>query len=142
MKNQTQAATSEPNNSFDKTLREIRSGLLLDECSQSLENLVAAVLDTGKKGKLTIKMTVKPASKGEAVCVMIEDELTVVLPTIDKPSTIFYADDNHVLQRSDPRQKELELREIGRRPEVPLGTPQPISTPQAVAESMAESVAQ
>ncbi len=100
------------NNTFDKTLRELRHGSALTELSESLAAVVAAVRATGKKGKLKLELSICPASKGETVCVMIEDTITTKLPQLEKPVSVFYSDEQNMLHRVDPRQKELELRSV------------------------------
>jgi len=99
-------------NTFDKTLREVRGGLVVSELSQKLGEVVGAVRATGKGGKLTLELKIRPASKGETVCVMVEDEIKVSLPKPEKATSVFYATESNLLERSDPRQKEFELREV------------------------------
>ena len=43
---------------------DIRRGSFLDECTDELQRVVAAVEETGKAGKLVIEIAVTPASKG------------------------------------------------------------------------------
>lgn len=99
-------------NAFDRTLRDIRAGESLTELSEKLSELVAAVRATGKGGKLKYELTVKPASKGETVALMIVDNIDVKLPKSERAANIFFANDQNLLQRSDPRQRELELRSV------------------------------
>lgn len=99
-------------NSFDRTLREMRNGQCVEELSEQLAGLVAAVRLTGRGGSLTFKLTVKPASRGETVALMLTDDVNVKMPKAERPSNIFFANENNLLQRSDPRQKELELRSV------------------------------
>jgi hypothetical protein len=108
---------AEIGNAFDKTLRELRGGFAMSELSERLGEVVAAVRLTGKKGKLRLELEVKPASRGETVCVMVEDEISTKIPKPDRITTIFYADEQNLLQRQDPRQKEFELRTV-KAPEV------------------------
>jgi hypothetical protein len=103
---------SEINNSFDKTLRELRHGAALDDCSKALAEVVAAVRATGKPGKLKLELSIVPTSRGDARCVTVHDDVAVKLPKGEKAITIFYADDENLLQRNDPRQRELALRQV------------------------------
>ncbi len=107
-------------NTFDKTLREIRAGLVITELSQKLSELVAAVRATGKGGKLRLDLAIKPASKGETVCVMVEDDITVKLPKPERANTIFYSTEDNLLQRNDPRQSEFELKEVPQAQDEPI----------------------
>jgi len=108
-------------NSYEQTLREMRHGRSLAELSEELARLVAAVRDTGKAGSLTYKLTVKPASAGESITVQLEDE---VVPKVPKPArgvSIFFANDDNQLQRTDPRQREFDIREVPK-----TATPEPV----------------
>lgn len=108
---------SEVSNTFEMTLREIRGGGALTELSTKLAELVAAVRATGKAGKLRLEIAVTPASRGEAVCLMLDDDISLKLPRLEKASSIFFATDQNLLQRQDPRQKEFELREVNPAPQ-------------------------
>lgn len=107
---------TEIDNTFTTMLAEVRSGFALTELSEKLSELVSAVRASGKGGKLRLELSVTPASRGETVCVMVEDDITLKLPKPEKANTIFFSTDRNLLQRSDPRQSELKLREV----EVPV----------------------
>jgi hypothetical protein len=93
---------------FIDTLREIRRGVSLDELSDEVTALVASVRETGRPGKLSYVLTVKPASKGDTNTLMILDAIKVTAPVLERATTVFYATTNNELQRNDPRQPELE----------------------------------
>lgn len=107
-------------NSYEQTLREMRHGRSLAELSEQLALLVAAVRDTGKQGSLTYKIIVKPASAGDVVTVQLEDDVKPNLPKRPRGNSIFYANDNNTLQRTDPRQREFDIREV---PKPEMGAP-------------------
>lgn len=92
---------------FLGTLKEIRQGQSLHELSEHLASLVEAVRATGRKGSLSYTLTVKPASKGETVTLMVEDAVTVKRPNPERGTTVFFAATDNTLQRNDPRQPEL-----------------------------------
>lgn len=89
------------------TFREIRRGDLVTDLSLELHDLVAAVRGTGKRGTLTLSLTIRPASAGDVNLLMLEDDIKVTLPKASKAATVLYATDDNVLQRKDPRQPEL-----------------------------------
>lgn len=98
---------------FITTLRDLRQGLALDDLGDQLVGLVAHVRSTGRAGKLTLTLTVKPASKGNTDVLAIEDAVTVKLPKAETGSTILYATSDNQLSRKDPRQPELSgLRDV------------------------------
>jgi hypothetical protein len=99
-------------NGFEVTLREMRGGRSLNELSEKLAELVAAVKQTGKAGSITYKLKVKPASAGDLVTLQLEDDLKPKIPELARGASIFFADDANVLQRTDPRQKEFTLTTV------------------------------
>lgn len=100
------------NNAFARTLQEVRSGYALSEASEKLAELVNAVRLTGRQGELVLRLRVKPASRGETVTLMVEDECSLKMPKADRPQTVFFAGEGNLLQRNDPRQQDLEFRTV------------------------------
>ena len=99
---------------FYDFLREQRSGVLHDQLSDGLQDLVAACVELGRPGKLILTLTVQPS--GDVI--MVLDEITAKPPkVINRPSVFFATPDNN-LQRTDPRQSALELRAL---PSIPSG---------------------
>lgn len=97
---------------FFETLRELRGGKTQDELADALNKVVAAVRDTGKPGRLTLAITVTPASKGDVSTVFLTDAVTVKAPELDRPATLFFATVENNLQRQDPNQRALDLRSV------------------------------
>ena len=97
---------------FFHTLRELRAGMTLEDLSGEMAKVVQAVRETGKKGSLTLTLTVKPPRKGGAVYLTVEDEITAKVPTLDHSDTVFFFGPNGALTRSDPSQQDLPLRSI------------------------------
>jgi hypothetical protein len=98
-------------NAFTRLLSEFREGASLAELSTKLEGLVAAVRETGRKGKLTYTLMIRPASSGNEALVLL-DEIEVKAPRADRDGAIFFATDENRLQRDNPKQMKLELREV------------------------------
>lgn len=99
-------------NTFEKTMREVRQGHALGEASEKLTELVKQVRANGRCGELVIRLKVKPASRGETTTLMVEDEIVVKLPKAERPQTVFFASDENLLQRNDPRQPEFEQLKV------------------------------
>ena len=57
-------------------------------------------------------MMVEPASVAGDITVTLEDDIVVKPPRRPRGSSIFYAGEGNVLQRTDPRQEELKLPEL------------------------------
>lgn len=97
---------------FADFLRETAQGKTHEELSEGLQDLVARVLDTGKKGALTLKINVEPM-KGGGKQLLVSDEITLRLPEHDRQAAVFFADRENNLVRNDPRQLSFEsLREV------------------------------
>lgn len=102
---------------FAEFLQQQRRGVLHGEMSEALHELLQAVKDTGKAGKLQLTINVKPAAKGNAEQVLISDLVATKKPAVERPESIFFLDDAGNLSRSDPRQPELPgIREVPRTP--------------------------
>jgi hypothetical protein len=112
-----------PSNGFNTVLAEVRRGEVLDELSQALKQTVAAVRATGKKGKLTLELAISPVTKGEigeSIATYITADVQTKLPRPDKKASIFFTTSDDHLQRTDPNQKELELRTVQAAAPAPL----------------------
>lgn len=98
---ETAAAEGRP---FDEWFREHRKGQALHEAGDVLRDLVEAVAHTGKKGTLTIKVSVAPDKKLGMAAVIVTDEITANLPTPDKDASLFFVTGKYELVRHDPGQ--------------------------------------
>jgi len=88
-----------------------RRGNCMDELSQSLRELNAAVQLTGKGGVITLKIAVKP-NGGVNGAVQIRDDIKLTLPKIDKGASLFYINNQGALQKDDPDQTHLDLKVV------------------------------
>ncbi len=101
---------------FMTTMRELRAGGALEDLGVQLTALVAAVRETGRKGELHLKLTIKPAGKGNVDVLTVEDAVSIKRPLAEHGATILYADTDNTLTRRDPRQPELtNLRVLAER---------------------------
>lgn len=97
---------------FADWLREQAGGRTHDELGEALHDLVARVRDTGKKGTVTLVVTVAPM-KEDVDTLVLSDEIKLKLPEHDRKASIFYPDAAGNLTRSDPRQPTFDsLREV------------------------------
>ena len=116
MENQTESKTAQPTatdagaqptTNIEQVLRECRRGNTLLELQESLQEVVAAVKDTAKKGTLTLKIEVECRTPGDPKEVVIDARVEAKLPKPTRPKTIFFTTDKNTLQRADPRQGTL-----------------------------------
>ncbi|QKJ65261.1 hypothetical protein HQN60_00075 [Deefgea piscis] len=92
-------------------IRDIRGGEMVDELGQNLADLTNAVVATGKKGHISIKISISPASKGDCAVTVI-DEIKANIPQLAKSETLMFASFDGSLSRQDPRQRNLELQAV------------------------------
>jgi hypothetical protein len=95
---------------FIKFLQEHRSGVTLAELGESLQSLVADVTDQGKAGTLTLTISIKPIGKNDGL--EVGAEIKSKPPKGEPGKSIFFATPENNLQRQDPRQQSMELREV------------------------------
>lgn len=97
---------------FAATLLEIGGGRLHTRLSEQLADVTRAVAETGKKGVLTLKIEVKPLPKADSKTLVVTGSSAAKAPEPDdaSPTSVFFADDDGSLSRSDPRQLQLPLR--------------------------------
>jgi hypothetical protein len=97
---------------FNETILQINNGATVTELSEALQQVVAAVRQTGKTGSLTLALKVTPASKRTTEVLMIESQVRTKLPEPERGMTVFYATEDNRLVRNDPKQQMLPLRVV------------------------------
>lgn len=73
-----------------------------EELTVNLHDLVAAVRETGKKGSLTLKLTIG-TFKGDPDMIEVSDDVKLVKPQHDRKPGIFYPDKEGNLSRNSPQ---------------------------------------
>jgi hypothetical protein len=108
---ETGEITEEPDEvrPFAEWLEDQRNGLTHAELTNSLKELVEAVNAYGKGGSLTLTIKLEPAGDG---MVAVKDDIKLKAPLPDRSINIFYVDDGMNLRRDNPRQQQLDLREV------------------------------
>lgn len=91
---------------FTDVFREIRKGRAVDQATQLLAEVVAAVDATGKPGSVTVEMVVRP-EKGGGNQKTIAVKIKAKRPEHDVPESVFFSDVDGNLHRSDPDQAEM-----------------------------------
>lgn len=96
---------------FNEFLIEQRKGDAALEWGERLNELVEAVTLHQKKGRMTITIDVTPV--GSRAALEVIDEVKLTLPKAPPEGSLFFADDEGNLCRSDPRQTSFEgLRDV------------------------------
>lgn len=97
---------------FLKTLQGVRQGVALEELNQALYDLGLAVKAAGKPGELVLRLKIVPVDAvGHAV--QIEDQIVTKEPKLSKGRTVFFVDEAGNFVKNDPRQRPLDLKEVG-----------------------------
>lgn len=91
---------------FTDVLRDMRKGRVVDAASEELAEVVRAVLDTGKAGSISLKLTIKPQGKGDNA-VIVSAALSANKPQAALPDALFFADLDGDLLRDDPTQQRM-----------------------------------
>lgn len=91
---------------FTDILRQIRRGAPVEEATQALADVVRAVDETGKPGKITLELVIKPAKHGGPEKV-IACAVKATKPRASIAEAIFFSTDDGDLLRTDPRQEEM-----------------------------------
>ena len=106
---------------FADALLELSKGQTHTELSDGLHELIARVRDTGKKGTLTLVITVSRMKNATEKTLVVTDDVRLKLPALDRSASVFYADADGNLTRNDPDQLSFEtLREVPAPTTVPI----------------------
>jgi len=99
---------------FADVLHDLGRGHVADEASVALTDLVQHVVDTGKKGRVTLHIEVEPF-KGSVHTLMVSARVDSRLPQPEPVAAVFFPDGHGNLHRNDPRQPSFDdLREVAK----------------------------
>ena len=96
---------------FADVLREIQGGTAHDEVSVAFRDLILAVKETGKGGKLTFVLDVKPLKSGDGVLVLTPAH-SAKMPQHDRKASLFYATDNGNVTKENSNQLSFESLKV------------------------------
>lgn len=86
---------------------DLRRGKAAHELTEQLHDLIAACLDTGKKGELVLKLTVEPDTDDETR-MKVTDVIATKTPKRSQKPSLFFVDHDGNLTRSDPLQTSID----------------------------------
>ena len=86
------------------------AGRTHDELTQALHDVIAAVQDTGKKGRISLVLEISLLDKKGANSnqIRVTDVVKVLRPEHDRASSIFWTDRQGNPTRNDPQMLDLE----------------------------------
>lgn len=88
---------------FLDVLTDLDDGKVHAQLTRMLPELVKAVMDTGKSGSLSLTIKVKRENR----MLLVTSDVKTKLPQPATESTLFYATEEGVLRRDDPKQPAL-----------------------------------
>lgn len=97
---------------FTDFIREHRNGLTLDELSDALQALVAAVVEEEKGGSLDLKVSIKPLGKRGEIYFEVACDIKSSPPKKVPGVSILFPTPENNLVRDDPKQSKMDLREV------------------------------
>lgn len=104
---------------FADVLQELQGGRTHNDLSEALHDLTTAVREHGKAGSIQLTIKIDPVSKGDGTTVTVTSTVASKTPKAEPKKSIFFLSDDGNLQRDDPRQLHLPLREVTL-PEAPI----------------------
>ena len=110
MKHTNAEAAPETDKTFLDVVTAHQSGDCISDLSAAIKQVTAAVQLTGRAGKVTLEMLLRPASGGSRATIIFETDIKTKIPKAEAQGSIFFADDDYNLVRDDPNQKKLDLR--------------------------------
>lgn len=105
------------NTKISEHLRVWNGGEIDAEITEELSKLVRDVKITGKKGTITLAITVTPEDKEGDYVSLTMTKIKVSAPEVRRRSALFYASNDGDLLRNNPTQVEIPLRTVGERAE-------------------------
>lgn len=91
---------------FAAVLHDLNKGRTHAQLGDELRELVAAVVETGKAGSLTLRLDIKPLS-GNDEGITITARIGSKVPVFDSPASVFFVDAEHNLNRNPTSQPSI-----------------------------------
>ena len=98
---------------YTELLGNIYHGSFTDELNTELSELVNQCNLTGKGGEITVVLKLKPYSDGT---MEINGDVKTKLPKHERGKAVLFSTPDGNLQTQDPRQKNLEFKEVESKP--------------------------
>ena len=119
MKTQNSESAPAIDRAFLNIISAHKGGTIITDVSAALKQVTAAVQQTGRAGKVTLTMSLRPAGTGTVGTLVFEARVKAAAPETASPASIFYADEDFNLVREDPAQAKLDLRVVEAEPKQP-----------------------
>ncbi len=96
-------------------LAEMRDGETMLEANRKFKELMDSIYSTGKKGRITIDLEVRPnrmAMGGVVLEVQVDPSITVKKPELALGASLFFVQDDGGLSRNNPAQDRMFREEV------------------------------
>jgi len=117
--------------SFTDEIRDLRGGALSQELTEKMAELVLAVSEHRKPGRLTLDITIRPMS-ATGTALIVTDKLTVKLPFKEVAETLMFPTPEGSILVDNPKQSKLDFKVAPAAPPVE-GEVKSVSQPTAPA---------
>jgi hypothetical protein len=105
--------SSESKTAFSQQIASLAKGTLDAELTEALSELVKAINDHGKKGSITLTLSLKPeVQNGEVKMISIKPDVKVSSPQPQRLSSVMWPTYDGELLRDDPDQAQLDLKSV------------------------------
>lgn len=97
-----------------QVLLDMRNGQVAADCNQKFNDVLNAVLETGGKGELTLKLMLKPSKLGMGGAVLEVEathEVKMKRPELEIGKAFFFVTRDGTLTREDPAQTAMFEKE-------------------------------
>lgn len=92
---------------FAAFLVRTNKGRTVAELSERMAELILAVKETGKSGRIQLTVEVKPVPKTNGKQVYVTEAVAAKTPQLDRPTSVFFTDDDGALHRDMPQQHSI-----------------------------------
>lgn len=89
-------------------IADIRRGKVAADLTEELHALIAACVDTGKKGELLLRLTIEPDKNAPTERFNVDGRVVAKTPVRSQRPSLFFVTDDGNLTRTDPRQEAFE----------------------------------
>lgn len=97
-------------NNILETCRHIGGGTFIDQASDKLAELIRAVNESGRAGKIDLTISVKKATRGGAM--HISGKVKLTKPAEEPMEAMLFSTEDGRLLSEDPHQAKLDLRAV------------------------------
>lgn len=108
---------------FSEHLRTLSAGSLNAELTERLAEVIKRVRETGKAGGVSLTIKVAMLNDRDENAVKLIPNVSTKMPAFKPYEAVMYSTADGDLQRDDPRQRKLDLKEVHKDRPAPIDLP-------------------